>query len=118
MQFVLMIYHGPKPTIPGSASWNALPESEQKQVYADYAELNKTNGFTPGPPLGLFNAAKTVQVADGKTQIKDGTYQTESVGGYAVIEAENIEAAIALAQRIPAARLGGAIEIRPVEKYW
>ena len=118
MQFVLMIYHGPTPTIPGSASWDALPESEQKQVYADYADLNKTDGFKPGPPLGLPNAAKTVQITDRKTQIKGGNYQSESVGGYAVIEAENIEAAIALAQRIPAARLGGAIEIRPVEKYW
>jgi hypothetical protein len=59
-----------------------------------------------------------VQVRDGKTQVKDGTYLSEGAGGYLVYEADNIEAAIALAARIPAARLGGAVEIRPAEKYW
>ncbi len=51
-------------------------------------------------------------------QVKPGTYLAEGLGGYAVFEAENIEAAIALAARIPAARLGGAVEVRPAEKYW
>jgi hypothetical protein len=50
--------------------------------------------------------------------VKNGTYLAEGAGGYMVLEAENIEAAIALAARIPAARLGGAIEIRPAEQYW
>jgi hypothetical protein len=50
--------------------------------------------------------------------VKNGTYLAEGAAGYAVYEAEGIEAAIALAARIPAARLGGAVEIRPAEKYW
>ena len=54
---------------------------------------------------------------DGKTHVQNGTYLAESAAGYAVYEAEGIEAAIALAARIPAARLGGAVEIRPAEKY-
>jgi hypothetical protein len=118
MQFMMMIYQGPSPTLPGTDRWKGLPDSEQKRIYADYAELNKTIGVTPGVPMGLPNAAKTVQVRDGETVVKNGTYLTEGAGGYFLYEADNMDAAIALAQRIPAARLGGAIEIRPVEKYW
>jgi hypothetical protein len=117
MQFVLMIYQGTTP-LPGSDRWQALSETEQKAIYADYAELNKTQGLAQGLPLGLPDAAKTVQVQDGKTQVKNGTYLAEGAGGYFVYEAESMDAAIALVARIPAARLGGAVEIRPAEKYW
>ena len=67
---------------------------------------------------GLPDAAKTVQVRDGQTHVKNGTYQTEVAAGYAVYEADSLDAALALAARIPAARLGGAVEVRPAEKYW
>jgi hypothetical protein len=117
MKFVLLVYQGSTP-LPGSDRWQALPEAEQKQVYADYAELNRTEGVAPGLPLGLPDAARTVQVRDGKTHVTNGTYQAEGVGGFSVYEAESMEAAIALAARIPAARLGGAVEVRPAEKYW
>src|SRR5262245_63777740 len=117
MKFVLVIYQGSTP-LPGSERWQALSDTEQKAIYADYAALNNTEGVAPGLPLGLPDAARTVQVRDGKTQVKDGTYLAEGAAGYAVYEAEGIEAAIALAARIPAARLGGAVEIRPAEKYW
>jgi hypothetical protein len=80
--------------------------------------LNKTEGLTTGLPLGLPDAARTVQVHDGKVQVKNGPYLAEGAGGYSVHEAESMEAAIALAARIPAARLGGAVEIRPAETYW
>lgn len=117
MKFVLLIHQGSTP-LPGSDRWKALPEEEQKRIYADYAQISATAGVTPGPPLGLPEAARTVQVRDGKPQIKSGPHLAEGVGGYLVFEAENIEAAIALAARIPAARLGGAVEVRPAERYW
>jgi hypothetical protein len=69
-------------------------------------------------PLGLPEAARTVQVSDGQVQVRNGTYHDEGAAGYSVYEADSMEAAIALAARIPAARLGGAVEIRPAEKYW
>jgi hypothetical protein len=116
MKFVLLIYQGSTP-LSGSDRWQALSEAKQKAIYADYAELNKTEGVAPGLPLGLPDAARTVQVRDAKTHVKNGTYQAEGAGGYFVYEAESIEAAIALAARVPAARLGGAVEIRPAEKY-
>jgi len=118
MKFVLIIFQGPTPTVPGSDRWNALPEAQQEAVYADYAKPNQTEGLTPGLPLGLPDAARTVPVRDGKSHVKNGTYQTEGAGGYFVLDAENMEDAIALAARVPAARLGGAAEIRPAQKYW
>jgi hypothetical protein len=118
MKYVLMIYQGPTPTLPGSDRWRALPEAEQKAIYADYAATSNAAGVTPGLPLGQPSAAKTVQVQDGKLQVKNGTYLAEGAGGYMVLEAESMEAAVALAAKIPAARLGGAIEIRPAEQYW
>jgi hypothetical protein len=117
MKFVLLVYQGSTP-LPGSESWNALSAAEQKQIYADYGELNNTEGISAGLPLGLPHKAKTVQVRDGQTHVKNGPYLTQGVGGFSVYEAESIEDAIALAARIPAARLGGAVEIRPAEKYW
>jgi hypothetical protein len=117
MQFVLMIYHGQAP-LPGTDRWKSLPVAEQKAIYAEYAEFNKATGLTTGLPLGQARAAKTVRMRDGKADVKDGPYLSEAVGGYAVFEAENLDAALALAARIPAARLGGAVEIRPSERYW
>jgi hypothetical protein len=117
MKFVMLIYQGSTP-LPGTEGWNDLSETDQKAIYADYAALNQTEGYTGGLPLGLPTAAKTVLVRDGQTDVKDGTYQIEGAGGYFVYEADSMEAAIALAARIPAARFGGAVEIRPAEKYW
>jgi hypothetical protein len=117
MKFVMLIYQGTTP-LPGSDSWKALPEVQQKAIYADYAQLNKLPGVTPGLPLGLPSAARTVQVGDGKPQVKNGPHLAEGVGGFLVLEAQTMEAAVALAARIPAARLGGAVEIRPAEQYW
>jgi len=117
MKFVLLVYQGSTP-LPGSNRWQAMSEAEKQAIYAEYAELNKTQGITVGLPLGLPDAARTVQVRDGKTHVKNGTYQAEGAAGYSVYEAESMEAAISLAARIPAARLGGAVEIRPAEKYW
>src|SRR5262245_29729011 len=117
MTFVLVVYQGSTP-VPATDRWNKLSEAEQKAIYAEYAEVNKTKGLAPGLPLGLPNAARTVQVRDGKIHVKNGTYQEEGAAGYSVYEADSMDAAIALAARIPAARLGGAVEIRPAEKYW
>src|SRR5437899_9178598 len=111
MTFVLLIYQGTTP-LPGTERWKPLSDAEQKQIYADYAEVNKTAGLTAGLPLGLPAAAKTVRVKDGKTHVENGTYLTEGAAGYAVYEADSVDAAIALAARIPAARLGGAVEVR------
>jgi hypothetical protein len=119
MKYMMLIYQGSTP-LPGSDAWTALSEAEQKQIYADYGALNQTGGVTPGLPLGLPENSTTVQVQNGKTLTTDGPFvgMKEAVGGYFVLEADDLDAAIEVAGRVPAARLGGAIEIRPVETYW
>jgi hypothetical protein len=119
MQYALLIYQGTTP-LPGTEAWDALAAEEQAAVYADYAAVNATPGVSPGLPLGLPATARTVRVSDGTTTATDGPYlgAEGAVAGYLIFEADGIEAAVALAARIPAARLGGAIEVRPVETYW
>ena len=120
MQYALLIYQGTTPLPSDPDAWATLSQEEQRAVFADYAQVNKTPGVSPGLPLGLPEKAKTVRVEDGTTVTTDGPFlgPEGAVGGYAVFEAEDLDAAIALAARIPAARLGGAIEVRPVETYW
>ena len=119
MKYVCLIYQGSTP-LPGTDAWNELPEQEQQKVYADYGALNTTPGVEPGLPLGLPQNATTVKVDDGRVLTTDGPFVAvkEAIGGFYVLEADDLDAAIEVASRVPAARLGGAIEIRPVETYW
>jgi hypothetical protein len=120
MQYVCLIYQGDSPTPADAEAWATLSEDEQQQVYADYGALNKNPAVTPGLPLGLPGDATTVRVADGKTLVTDGPFVgiKEAIGGFFVLEADDLDAAIDVASRIPAARLGGAIEVRPAETSW
>ena len=110
MKYIMLIYQGP-----ALERQAALTEEEQKQVNADYQGINQTPGVTPMPPMGLAENATTVRVEGGKTLTTDGPFVEikEAIGGYLVFEADDLDAAIELAAKIPAARLGGAIEVRP-----
>ena len=72
--------------------------------------------MSPGLPLGVPEHATTVRVQGGKTLTTDGPFVDikEAIGGYLFFEADDLDAAIELASRIPAARMGGAIEVRPL----
>jgi hypothetical protein len=119
MQYVMFIFQGTTP-LPESKEWEVLTEEEQQQIYADYGALNQTPGVTPGLPLGRPEDATTVRVEGGQTVRTDGPYlgSSEPVSGWFVAEADDLDAAIEIAARIPPARLGGAIEIRPSEAFW
>jgi hypothetical protein len=97
----------------------ALAEEEQQSVYADYRALNETPGVTPGLGLQLPETATTVRVEAGRTLTTGGPFveTKEALGGYFVFEADDLDAAIALAARVPAARMGGAVEIRPIMEW-
>ena len=75
--------------------------------------------MTPGHSLQPPETATTVRVQDGRTLTTDGPFveTKEALGGYLIFEADDLDAAIELAGRIPAARLGGAIEVRPVQEW-
>jgi hypothetical protein len=116
MKYMLLIHQGTTP-LPGSEEWESLSEDEQKAVYADYQAINKTPGVTPADvQLQPPETATTVRVKDGETLTTDGPFveTKEALGGYLFFEADDLDAAIELASRIPAARLGGAIEVRPI----
>src|SRR5919197_2375267 len=119
MKYLLLIHQGDTPTPRDPDAWARLPEDEQKAVYADYQAINQTPGVTPGLGLDAPETATTVRVEDGKTLTTDGPFVAvkEALGGYLFFEADDIDAAIELAARIPAARLGGAIEVRPIVEW-
>ncbi len=118
MKYMLLIHQGTTP-LPGTPEWEGLSADEQNAVYADYQAINQTPGVTPG--LGLDNpgTATTVRVEDGNTLTTDGPFVAvkEALGGYLIFEADDLDVALQLAARIPAARLGGAVEVRPVVEY-
>jgi hypothetical protein len=117
MKYMLLIHQGTTP-VPGSPEWERLSEDEQKAVYADYQAINETPGVTPGVWLEPPEMATTVRVETGETLTTDGPFVAvkEALGGYLFLEADDLDAAIELASRIPAARLGGAVEIRPTKE--
>lgn len=119
MKYVLLIHQGTTPTPLDPEAWATLSEDEQQQVYADYAAVNATPGVTPGNGLQPPETATTVRVQDGRALTTDGPFVDikEALNGYLVYEADDLDAAIALAARIPAARLGGAVEVRPVMEW-
>jgi hypothetical protein len=116
MKYMLLIHQGDAPTPRDPEAWAKLSEDEQKQVYADYQAVNATPGVTPGQQLAPAETATTVRVEGGETLVTDGPFVAvkEALAGYLVFEADDLDAAIELAARIPAARMGGAIEVRPL----
>ena len=119
MKYMLLIHQGDTPTPRDPEAWAQLPEEEQQAVYRDYQSINETPGVTPGQGMEGPETATTVRVQDGKTLTTDGPFveMKEALGGYLFYDADDLDAAIELAARIPAARLGGAIEVRPIAEW-
>ena len=119
MRYLMLIHQGDMPTPNDPEAWGRLTQDEQQQIAADYQAINQTPGVTPGLWMQPPETATTVRVEDGKTLTTDGPFVSvkEALGGYFVLEADDLDAAIELAARVPAARLGGAVEVRPVVEY-
>lgn len=117
MNYLLLIHHGGAPTPDDPHAWASLSGEEKKTVFAGYQAISRTPGVTPGAHMQAPEMATTVRVHDGKTITTDGPYveMKEALGGYLLFEADDLDAAIALAARIPAASLGGGVEIRPLD---
>ena len=116
MKYVLLIHQGAG-AVPGNEAWEKLTNEQREQIYADYQALNETPGVTPNDMrLDSPETATTVRVEGGETLTTDGPFVSvkEALGGWLTYEADDLDAAIELASRIPAARIGGGIEIRPV----
>ena len=112
MKYAALIYSKP-------GSHESLSEDEYKDVFAEYMALQNDPRTGDGAGLQGVETATTVRVQDGQTLTTDGPYADtkEVFAGYYVLEAQNLDEAIEFAGRIPAARLGGAVEVRPVMEY-
>jgi hypothetical protein len=119
MKYMLLIHQGSSPTPRNPEAWERHSAEEQQAIYTDYRELTETRGVTPGLQLEPAEAGVTVRVRDGELLRTDGPFAEtkEAIAGYLVYEADSLEQAVELAGRIPAARLGGAIEVRAVTEW-
>jgi hypothetical protein len=111
MQYMLLINLGPK-----VRDYQSLSPEEGKALAEGFQALNRTPGVTPGTRLAPPDTATTVRVQDGQTLTTDGPFveTKEALDGYCFVEAEDLDAAIEIAAKIPSAGMGGAIEVRPV----
>ncbi len=109
MKYALLIY--PKP-----GSHEALGVDEAESVSAEYWAFREDPRCLGGAHLQPIETATTVRYSGGKNLITDGPYADtkEVLGGYFVFEASNLDEALEVTQRVPAVRLGGAVEVRPL----
>jgi len=115
MQYLLLIYER-------EADWHALSEQERGAIFQEYMAFTqgimKSGHHRAGDALQPVATATTVRVRNGKTVTTDGPFAEtrEQLGGYYLVEAQDLDEAIALAARIPAARYG-SVEVRPIMVY-
>jgi hypothetical protein len=108
MKYALLVY-----STPGS---HDLPEAEFAAVMRDYEAVREQPGFVASAQLHAPDMATTLRAADGGTLTTDGPFADtkEVFGGYYVFDVADLDTALEIARGIPALRLGGAVEVRPV----
>jgi hypothetical protein len=115
MQYLLMVYRN-------DAEFGKMDAAERKNVTAEYGSFTQSiiqsGHFKAGDGLQPTSTATTVRVRDGKTLTTDGPFAEtrEQLGGYYLVEAKDLDTALAIAARIPGAKTG-SIEVRPVMVY-
>jgi hypothetical protein len=115
MQYMLLIYDDEK-------LWASMPKEQSDQLFGEYMAFTdhvKSSGhLIAGDALQEVKTATTLRLRDGKQLVTDGPFAEtkEQLGGYYLIEAKNLDEAIAIAARIPSAKVG-SIEIRPIMKF-
>lgn len=110
MMYLLSIYTAT------AGAYDALSEQEKDAITGEYMAIGQSPGIAGGNQLQPPETATTVRVQDGSTLTTDGPFveTKEVLGGYFLYEADDLDAAIEIAARIPAARMDGAVEVRPV----
>ncbi len=112
MQYLLLIYHS-------EAEGAKMSPADQSAMYGEYfkftQEIRDSGNYLGGNPLKPTNTATTVRVRNAKRVVTDGPFAEtkEQLGGYYLIEANDLDQAISIAARIPGARFG-SIEVRPI----
>lgn len=109
MKYALLIYSN-------DTEWDNLSDDAKSAIYGEYEAVSNTAGIVGGQELQGADTATTVRVQDSQTLTTDGPFAEtkEALGGFFLFEADDLDAAIEIAALIPAARRGGAVEVRPV----
>jgi hypothetical protein len=109
MRYALLIYDQP-------GTYEALSDEERENVFREYFEISQHPDCVGGRQLQPVSTARTVRVQEGQTLTTDGPFADtkEVFGGFYLFEVENLDAVLEVAARIPAARLDGSVEVRPV----
>jgi hypothetical protein len=109
MKYLLQIY-------PAAGELEGLSEDEQNAIVGEYLAIGQSPAVIGGDQLQPAETATTVRVQNGRTILTDGPFveAKEHLGGYYLVDADDLDAALEIAARIPAARMGGAIEVRPL----
>jgi hypothetical protein len=112
MHYALLIYERP-------VNYEGLSDDDRRAMTAEYMAVGDDPRVVGSAHLQPTSMATSVRVSDGDTLVTDGPFaDTKDVfGGYYVIEADDLDAAIALAAQVPAARMGGCVEVRPVRGF-
>ena len=112
MKYMLLIYDDEQ-------VWAKMSAAEQQKLFGEYMqfteEIRSSGHYVAGAPLQPVATATSVRVRNDKPLVTDGPFAEtqEQLGGYYLVEAQNLDEAIALARRIPSVRLG-TIEVRPI----
>ncbi len=111
MQYVLLIYADE-----ARSEFDGLSEDEQRALMAEYYAISELPGNVGGAQLQPAATATTVRIENGRTLTTDGPFAEtkEVLGGFYLFEADDLDAALEVAAKIPAARHGGAVEVRPL----
>lgn len=111
MKYLLQIY-----SELGPADFERFPADEKDALLSEYRALEQAPGVIAGNQLQPVDTATTVRVQGGETLLTDGPFldAKEHLGGYLLLEADELDEALEIAARIPAARMGGAVEVRPL----
>jgi hypothetical protein len=111
MKYILQIYSGG-----ALAEFEQMSEDEQSAIVGEYLALERSPAVVAGSQLQPADTATTVRVQNGQTLLTDGPFveAKEHLGGYLLVDADDLDGALEIAARIPAARMGGAVEVRPL----
>ncbi|MEU7835256.1 YciI family protein [Nonomuraea sp. NPDC049129] len=109
MRYALLINERP-------GAYDGLSEGQRAAISAEYITLMKDERMLGGERLQPADTATTVRVQNGEPLLTDGPFADtkEIFGGFYIVEADDLDSALELAARIPAARLGGSVEVRPL----
>jgi hypothetical protein len=116
MRYMLLIHPGDAPTPYTPDGWARLSDAEREEVTTTYRAIDEAPGVSPGVQMQPPETATTVRVQEGKTVTTDGPFVAldDALGGWFLLDVDDLDAAIELASRVPAARMGGAVEVRPL----